>query len=49
MSDSDSAAGTDLLQSAQQMTTDKSGNNAQHYAWVPMLLGGMLYHLKDSR
>lgn len=49
MSDSDSAAGVDLLQSAQQVTTNKSGNNAQRYAWVPMLLGDMLYHLKDSR
>jgi len=41
--------GMDLLQSAQQMTVDKSGNNAPRYAWVPMLLGDMLYHLKDSR
>ncbi|HUA81617.1 MAG TPA: hypothetical protein VL997_14660 [Dyella sp.] len=36
-----------LLPSARQMTTDKSSGHALRYAWVPMLLGDMEYHLKD--
>ena len=41
--------GMNLLQSAQQMTLDKSSNNAPRYAWVPVTLGDNLYHLKDPK
>lgn len=41
--------GMKLLQSVQQMTVDKSTDNALRYAWVPMLHGDMLYRLKDLR
>lgn len=42
--------GTNLLHAAQQMTVDSASDNAPRYAWVPMLLSDMRYHLnKDAR
>jgi len=40
--------GTDLLHSAEQMTVGTSSDNAARYAWVPMLLSDMRYHLNQN-